>query len=240
MKNQKTLRIIGVIAIFALAFVLTKSIFFNNAPLSIDAEPTGPQVIAQNPIEGQRLTLEPSIQFTFDRDMDKAATEKAFSLLSNGEPVPGQLTWLDTRTFSFSPDSKLTPATEYMAVITTSAIAKDGTSPEEEIKIEFMTVETLSVSQVFPAPDTQEVDLNSTITVIFNHPVVPLNIVEEQDKLPQPLKFTPAINGKGEWVNSSVYVFQPEELLTSGTSYQVRVDPKLQDTLENTLGESYI
>ncbi|MBK7316241.1 Ig-like domain-containing protein, partial [Candidatus Villigracilis affinis] len=103
-----------------------------------------------------------------------------------------------------------------------------------------MTVETLSVSQVFPAPDTAGVDLNSTITVIFNHPVVPLNIVEEQDKLPQPLKFTPTIKGKGEWVNSSVYVFQPEEILLSGTSYQVKVDAGIEDTLGNPLGESYI
>ncbi|MBK7316240.1 hypothetical protein [Candidatus Villigracilis affinis] len=103
MNNQKLLRIFGGLIILVLAFVLTKSIFFNNAPLSIEAEPTGPQVIAQNPIEGQRLTLEPSIQFTFDRDMDTAATEKAFSLLSDGEPVSGQLTWIDARTFSFFP-----------------------------------------------------------------------------------------------------------------------------------------
>ena len=93
------------------------------------------------------------------------------------------------------------------------------------------------MAQVFPAQDTQEVDLNTSITVIFNHPVVPVTIVEEQSKLPQPLKFTPAVEGKGEWVNSSVYVYQPEEILLSGTSYQVSVEAGIKDTLGNALDE---
>lgn len=240
MSEKQIARGVGIFAILALAAILTKSIFFNNTALPINAEPTGPQLIAQNPIEGQRLDLDPVIQFTFDQDMNTAATEKAFSLLADGQPVPGQLTWIDDRTFSFTPDSALIPATVYTAVITTEAAASDGISSAEEIKIEFKTVETLSVAQVFPAPDTAEVDLTSSITVIFNHPVVPLNIVEEQNKLPQPLKFTPEVKGKGEWVNSSVYVFQPEEILLSGTSYQVRVDAGLEDTIGNKLGESYL
>ena len=35
-------------------------------------------------------------------------------------------------------------------------------------------------------------------------------------------------------------MFQPEEILLSGTSYQVKVDAEIEDTLGNPLGESYI
>jgi hypothetical protein len=239
MNNKKLLRGLGVLVIAVLALSLTKSIFFNSASLSIAAQASGPRVISQNPIEGQRLDLSSPIEVTFDRDMDAAKTGDSFSLLSNGEAVSGKLTWLDARTLSFAPTARLMPATIYTALFSSGAAAQDGSSPKENIEIQFRTVEALAVSQVFPALDTQDVDLNTSITVIFNHPVVSLTITEEQGKLPQPLKFTPAVKGQGEWVNSSVYVFQPEKILLSGTRYQVKVDAGLKDTLGNTLGESF-
>ena len=170
--------------------------------------------------------------------MDQAKTGDSFSLLNNGTVVPGQLTWEDTQTLTFTPNSSLDPGTVYVAAIT-EATAKDGTTAQETIQLEFKTIEGLTVSQVFPAQDTQEVDLNTSITVIFNHPVVPVTIKEEQDKLPQPLKFTPAVKGTGEWVNSSVYVYQPEEILLSGTNYQVSVDAGIKDTLGNELDDLF-
>jgi len=239
MNNKKLLRGLGVIVIFALVFVLTKSIF-DSKSLSIKAQPTGPHVVAQNPIEGQRLDLSSPIEIKFDQDMDPLKTGDSFSLLShNGETVSGKGTWSDARTFLFTPATALESGTVYTAVFSTQASATDGNAVQENIEIEFKTVEALTVAQVFPAQDTQEVDLASSITVIFNHPVVPVTIVEEQSKLPQPLKFTPAVNGKGEWVNSSVYVFQPEEILLSGTSYNVKIDAGLQDTNGNLLEESF-
>ena len=171
--------------------------------------------------------------------MDTEKTSSSFSFLANGESVPGQLTWVNARTFVFAPNTQLQPATVYLAVFSTQAIAKDGTFPQKNIEIEFKTIEAFAVAQVFPAPDTQEVDLTSSVTVIFNHPIVPVTIKEEQGKLPQPLKFTPEIKGQGEWVSSSVYVFQPEKILLSGIDYQVRIDEGIKDTLGNTLDKPY-
>ncbi len=240
MNNKTLLRGLGFLLIAALAFILSTSVFIDNAPLSIEAQATGPRVIAQDPMDGQRLDLSSSIEIKFNREMDPLKTGGSFSLLSpDGEAVSGKGTWFNTRTFSFTPDTALESGTVYTATFSTQAAAIDNTSPKENIEIEFKTVEALAVGQVFPAPDTLDVDLTSSITVIFNRPVVPVTIVEEQSKLPQPLKFTPAVKGKGEWVNSSVYVFQPEEILLSGTSYRVSVDAGLTDTLGNALGKSY-
>jgi uncharacterized protein YfaS (alpha-2-macroglobulin family) len=246
MNNKKILRALGILVAIVLALVLSKSIFYDNAPLSIKPQPTGPHVVAQNPMEGQRLDLSAPIKIQFDRDMEQTKTGDSFSLLANPstgsgqaqKAVPGQLTWDNAQTLTFTPDAPLDPGTVYTATIT-EATAKNGTSAKEKIEIEFKTIEALAVAQVFPAQDTQEVDLNTSITVIFNHPVVPVTIIEEQSKLPQPLKFTPEVKGKGEWVNSSVYVFQPEKILLSGTSYQVSVEAGIKDTLGNTLEKSY-
>ncbi|MBI5952221.1 MAG: Ig-like domain-containing protein [Chloroflexi bacterium] len=242
MENKKLLGALGILGVIIVAVVVAAGLFISNkaATPSIKPQPAGPRVIGQVPAEGERLdaSRSDSIQIQFDSEMDVDKTGSSFSISANGGTVSGQLTWDDARTLTFTPDSPLEPGTVYTATIT-EATSKDGVPADDTIKLEFKTLETLAVAQVFPAADTPEVDLNTSITVIFNHPVVPLTIVEEQDKLPQPLKFKPEVKGKGEWVNSSVYVFQPDEILLSGTSYQVSVEKGLKDTLGNALDKSH-
>src|SRR5262245_57857611 len=206
--NRKILvRIFGVLIILVLVLSLSRSIFQSTTDLPIDEQLLGPYVIRQDPPEGQRLNLDSVIEITFDRDMDPLKTSNAFSFLSGTEKVAGEMNWLNARTFIFAPQKPLTASTEYVAVIDSTAASPDGTAFQGPVELEFTTVDQLAVAQVFPADESSEVDLNSTITVIFNHPIVPLRIEEEQADLPQPLKFTPSIKGKGEWLNSSVYVF---------------------------------
>lgn len=209
--------------------------------LTVQARPAqaGPQVLEQVPMPGQRLDLSAAIQIEFDRDMDAAQTGDSFAFLGpDDEPVPGKLTWLDPRNLSFQPARPLQPATAYTALIE-NAVGQDGSIAPEAIRLEFKTIESLAVAQVFPAPDAEDIDPATTITVIFNRPVVPLVIAEEQQGLPQPLEISPAVTGKGEWLNSSVYVFQPEKPLVSGNSYTARVDASLTDSTGNELGEPF-
>ena len=204
--------------------------------VQITQVPSEPQVVAQEPLAGERLDLSPVIKFTFDLDMDQAKTTDSFSLLGpDQKPVPGKGTWLDARTFSFKPDSKLQPSTAYKAVFSTDATAADGTSPQAAIELDFQSVDALTVGQTFPATDAEEVDPTTTITVIFNRPVVPVTIQEEQSNLPQPIEISPTTDGQGEWVNSSVYVFQPEKPLLSGSRYTVRVGAGLKDATGKVL-----
>jgi uncharacterized protein YfaS (alpha-2-macroglobulin family) len=238
--NKQYRRWIVIAVVLLLAFVVSRSIYLEaGKPLSVEVQSTGPQIVEQNPMEGQRLDLAGTIELTFDRDMDQVKTGEAFSLLADGGPVLGQVTWRDARTLVFTPEVRLRPATVYLAGFSAQAAGLDGTTLPESIQIEFKTVEALAVSQVFPAEGTENVSVDSSITVIFNHPVVPVTIVEEQEGLPQPLKFTPEVTGGGEWVNSSVYVFQPEQTLLSGTRYQVRMEAGLEDVSGNALGESF-
>ena len=211
------------------------------SPISIEPVPVdSPFLVGQTPLDGERLLLDAPITLTFDRDMDKAQTEAAFTFADeNGDVVHGAITWTDSRTLRFTPDGQLAPASTYVASISTSAASADGKSPFSDIRVEFKTVESLTVGQVFPADGASEIDLDSTITVIFNRPIVPVTIAEEQADLPMPISIEPEVAGSGEWVSSSVYVFQPEKLLASGTRYEVRVEAELKDTLGMSLDESY-
>ncbi len=237
MNNNKFLGSLGILAVIVAAAV-GSSIYFKNISPAIKPQSVAPQVVSQTPGTGERLDLSAPIQIHFDREMDTNKTGDSFTFSSNHGPVQGQLTWGDAQTLIFTPDTPLTPGTEYSATITQAA-SKDGTPVREIINLKFKTIEALAVAQTFPGKDTIEVDLNTSITVIFNHPIVPVTLKEGQTKLPQPLKFTPEVHGKGEWVNSSVYVFQPDDLLLSGTSYHVSVEKGIQDTLKNTLDAAF-
>ncbi len=238
---NKPIRLLLLVAFLLSACAPTSTVTPTPAPIDVNPVPTDvPTIIAQSPAEGERLSLDPTIELTFDRDMDKGKTESAFTFIdSNGKAVAGKISWPDAHTLRFVPDRGLAPASTYVASVSTSAASADGKSPTEDIRLEFKTVESLAVGQVFPADGAEDIDLDSTITVIFNQPVVPVTIAEEQAALPQPISITPEVAGTGEWVSSSVYVFQPEKLLSSGTNYQVSVERGLKDSLGMSLDESY-
>jgi hypothetical protein len=240
MENKKLLGALGILGVIIAAVIVAAGLFITDkaAAPSIEPQPAAPRVIAQVPARGERLDLSAPIQIQFDTDMNTAKTGGSFSFFTRDGNISGQLTWDGARTLKFTPDAPLKPGTDCIATIA-NATSSDGVPAEGIIELEFKTFETLAVSQVFPMQNATGVNLDTSITVIFNHPVVPLTIVEEQDKLPQPLKFQPEVKGKGEWVNSSVYVFQPDEILLSGTSYQVSVEKGLKDTLGNALDQSY-
>jgi alpha-2-macroglobulin len=243
-KNLHWILLAGIALLFVIVFSITKTSGTQSREnLSVQAIPNqvGLQVIAQNPVVGQRLGLSPTIQITFDRGMEQGKTSNAFSLLGpDNKPVTGQSAWRDARTFEFTPTSKLEPASTYLGVFSTSATALDGTSPKENIQLNFTTVEGLKVGQVFPIADAEDVDSTTNITVIFNHPVVPITIQEEQSGLPQPIELSPQVKGQGQWVNSSVYVFQPDPALLSGIRYTIRVGAGLKDTNGDALDQSFV
>ena len=56
---------------------------------------------------------------------------------------------------------------------------------------------------------------------MFNRPVVPLMMSGDQADLPNPLSIVPETAGQGEWLNTSVYVFRPDEALIGRASYNV-------------------
>lgn len=87
----------------------------------------------------------------------------------------------------------------------------------------------LIVADTFPAPDSNNVPPDSAITVIFNRPVVPLTTREDAANLPSPITISPEVDGLGEWVNTSIYLFRPSRFFDGGTTYTVTVNPELTD-----------
>jgi len=206
-----------------------------------DGSPIAPQVIEFQPQGGSELSLDGKIQFTFDQEMDQETTESSIEIIDqDGEKVVGHTTWVNTRTIQFQPTDQLKPGTIYYANLGSSAKSVKGLQIKEPFSFQFSSVGDLEISQVFPANEAQDIESNAIITVIFNRPIAPLVILEEKGGLIDPLSFTPQIEGKGEWINTSVYAFEPDPPLHSGETYTISIPAGLEDaTGESSLVEDY-
>lgn len=190
-----------------------------------------PQILSRQPAPGVEAVLEPSIDLVFDQPMDPANTQNAFQLSGpDAKTLSGQFSWPDPTHLHFKPVQPLIPGTLYQVTLSEKAVSKGGAALNIPYTFRFSTLTPLQISQVFPAQNTTEVEANTRVTVMFNRPVVALGIAEDQKKLVQPLHITPEVSGQGEWINTSVYVFQPDQPLKTNTKYTVTVKASLQDS----------
>ena len=95
--------------------------------------------------------------------------------------------WADARTLRFTPAQPLQRGALYDVTLGQAAKAADGAPINGAYQFRFATAGFLEVGQVIPADGAQDVQAGSAITVLFNRPVVPLTVVEQQGNAPQPL-----------------------------------------------------
>ena len=200
-------------------------------------EPPAPRVVETAPLAGEELALDDPVTFYFDQPMERVSVEDAFSV---SPAVEGTLTWAGDSALTFTPDDAYDRATEYTFTIDVGATSADGAALAEPFELALRTTGYLEVAEVLPAPGSEAVDTDSVITVIFNRPVVPLVTVDERDALPDPLAFDPPVEGDGEWINTSIYLFTPADGLRGGESYTATVRAGLEDVTGGVLAEDYV
>jgi uncharacterized protein YfaS (alpha-2-macroglobulin family) len=195
-----------------------------------------PRLLYRSPAPGEEQPLDAPIELTFDEPMDKASVEAAFTI---SPTVQGRFTWPDDHTLAFAPTGGLERGVRYRVAIAATAENIEGKLLEETTDFDFSTVGFLAVSEVMPTPGSDELNPDMTVTVVFNRPVVPLMAISQQAGLPDPLTFVPPVQGKGEWLNTSIYLFRPDEGFLPATEYKARVAAGLTDTTGGILEEDY-
>jgi len=188
------------------------------------------------PETGEAQALDAPIELIFDQPMDADSVAEAFAI----EPsVNGELDWADSRTLLFKPAEPLARGASYRVTVDQSARNAEGMALADPVTFNFQTVGHLVVSEVQPAPDSEDVAPDTSVTVVFNRPVVPLTTIGDQEGLVDPLTFTPPVQGTGEWLNTSIYRFHPEGGFLPATVYTARVSAGLSDTGGSPLAEDY-
>ncbi len=230
--------ILALVAAVAIAGVGGLVLLSNRPPVTLIAE-LPPALIERAPQRGEEQGTTAPIVLMFDKPMDRVSTQQALSI---SPAVPYSIAWEANDTLL-----KITPSGEgfdrdatYEVRVSTGATAANGKNLVQELLFKFKAVGFLEVTQVIPAPDTPEVAIGSDITVMFNRPVVPLTAISAQGNLPQPLAFDPPVEGSGEWLNTSIYVFHPETALAAGTTYTAKVAAGLTDPSGAPLREDYV
>ena len=158
---------------------------------SIELPPLPPSLVETQPTQGEELPLQNPIYLYFDQPMDQASVAIALEI---EPPIQAELNWTDEATLCIQPSESLLVATLYTITIGTEAKSAIGLAIPEAIRQEFTTVGYLEVTQVIPEPGSMEVNPSAPITLVFNRPVVPLQVGGD---LPHPLTFTPPRSGRG-------------------------------------------
>ncbi|MFQ3536020.1 MAG: Ig-like domain-containing protein [Aggregatilineales bacterium] len=195
-----------------------------------------PRVLASMPAQREIAPPTSLVQLVFDQPMDRTSVETAFLI---DPPVDGALRWTDDQTLVFVPAAPLPRGTAYLVQLDTTARSAQGLPLETRFRLNFQVAPNLSVNQVIPAPNAESIATNATITVIFDRPVVPLAVTGAQADLPQPLSFTPPLEGSGEWIGTAIYQFTPKNGLAGGTLYTATISADLSDVDGSTLSAPY-
>ncbi|NJM41121.1 MAG: hypothetical protein HC853_10250, partial [Anaerolineae bacterium] len=199
-----------------------------------------PVLVDRSPVSGEELQPDQPIVLTFDQPMDYASVEG--SVLIGGQPIASnlKLEWpADNIVRILPPDGGWQKSGNYEVTLNEGAKSAKGLGLARPEAFALNTIGTLSVAQTIPPQGAVDVSADSPITVLFNRPVVPLTTIAQQAELPKPLTFDPPIEGTGEWLNTSIYVFRPSQALAGGAQYTGKVMAGLKDTTGALLQDDF-
>ncbi|MFP4321420.1 MAG: Ig-like domain-containing protein, partial [Anaerolineales bacterium] len=219
----------------------------------VSAEPVAqtdgipPRVVEITPPAGAELGLDDPITLFFDQAMDQSSVDEALTLaraaVAEGEAILPAVTfateWDDAQTLVISPEGDWPRDAALDVRVSAEAESADGVSLDEAFAARLNVVGFLEVAEVLPRPGATEIGVDSLITVIFNRPVVPLATLGDMEDFPNPLNISPDLPGEGEWLNTSIYVFTPENGLAGGTEHTVIVQAGLESIGGGVLAVPY-
>jgi uncharacterized protein YfaS (alpha-2-macroglobulin family) len=219
----------------SLPFVRQTPTTVTQAPTLVPLQPVRlpPAVVEADPLPGTTLSMNAGVQLFFNQPMERLSVEGALKI----EPaVGGRFEWTDDSSVTFLPDQTLPAGSDLRLTIAETARAANGIALQEAIVFDYTTAELLRVTQHLP--EGNEVDPLSAVVVAFNQPVVALGA--EAQNLPVAFTLEPTTKGKGEWLNTSTYIFYPESALAGATNYIVRLNPDLVSVAGSRLAEGEV
>jgi uncharacterized protein YfaS (alpha-2-macroglobulin family) len=158
------------------------------------------------------------VKLTFDQPL--AAESKASFTV---EPALAGDVTIEGADLIFTPGEAPTPGERYHFTLDADALSAAGVALGNPVEVTLVAAAPLTVTSTQPRDGAEAVDTDSQIVVVFDRPVVELTGLNDQASLPQPLTIEPAVEGVGEWLNTSIYVFKPAVGLAGGTDYTVTI-----------------
>ncbi|MBT3321700.1 MAG: hypothetical protein HN392_05385 [Anaerolineae bacterium] len=180
-----------------------------------------PSIVETVPLSGSRIALKREIVFYFNQPMNHVSVESALHV----EPaVPGDFSWVDDATLKFTPSESLDAGASLNFTFDAGAESALGRGLEESLRYSFDVAGALHSVQVLPKDGSMDLGIDSAVVVSFDQPVVPLGA--DADSLPSAFSLVPVASGRGEWLNTSTYIFYPDGL-KGGVTYTATLNSEL-------------
>lgn len=197
-----------------------------------------PQVLWNNPGNGETIWLDSSFTVGFNQPMDRDSVEQRMVLLDDqANSVPGRYTWEEKDTqVVFQPDGLLRRGSRYRLVIGADARSKGGIELGTETVYSFQTVASLAVVETTPDPGLEIVTYRGrgSIILTFNAPLARDQDLEELIAIsPEPVDFMRNYSG------DSVTLHLPG-FFESGQVYQLTISESLKDRWGGQMGERFV
>ncbi|MDQ2693271.1 MAG: Ig-like domain-containing protein, partial [Chloroflexota bacterium] len=196
-------------------------------PTSVIPTPTSfqqtlpPGLVETDPPVGSVLGHESPITFYFNQPVDKSSAETALM----GLPA-GSFTWNNDSTLVFAPTQSYPPDTTLEFSIAKSLQSANGFAMAAPTELSFSVADYLRPTHRLPGPDAEDVSVEAAIAVSFNQPVVALG--GDPSSQPEAFSIQPPVQGRGEWINTSTYIFYPEPGMSGGVQYTVSLNADLE------------
>ncbi len=192
-----------------------------------------PALIETSPPLGSEISPSQGITFYFNQPMQRASVEAALRVESN---VSGRFEWQDDAAVTFYPQTPFTMESDLRFMLASGAQAQNGKELARPVPIRFRVAGPLRATQLLPAPGSADISPSSAIVSAFNRPVVPLGA--DQESLPPAFSLDPPVQGHGEWLNTSTYIFYPQPAMLGGVTYTAVLNPALQSAAGTPLEEA--
>ncbi len=195
-----------------------------------------PEVVSYSPDRERIEAAEVSdVRLTFSQDMNRTATEEAFSLGEEEKNLAGRYRWKG-RTLYFTPFSGFKENKTYLAVLTTEAEDLFGNCLAEQFHFSFFTgteKNRPAIAGHSPADGANPSNLFEPITITFSEPVDPSSLYTA-------FQLSPQVQGSFSWnADNSAVTFTPLEEYEAGEEYNVKITRELEDLSGNHLAEEH-
>lgn len=199
-----------------------------------------PAITAHKPADTGDLAPTTPLSLSFNTWMDHTSVEQSIKI-SPQHPVSFQ--W-NNDTLVITPQATGWDRGQAYLITVDPLIAHSrfGKPLAQPFSVNFKVMDVLRVVMVQPQEHAIEVDPTTRILVQFNHPVVALTTLQEgkeRDATQQVIHIDPPLEGKGRWLTTGIYVFEPAKGLNPSTSYKVSIDPELSDTGNGKLEQAF-
>lgn len=183
-------------------------------------EPLPPVLVKVDPLPGSIIRPDQGFTFIFNQAVSKESVAAALHVDVETEIA---LDWLDEQTLFMTLADPL-PADERITFTLDAGLqAENGLSSATSQEVQYQTAGPLRLVDQYPRPDAGPLNPVGVLMVAFNQPVVPLG----GDSELAAFRLEPQAEGKGEWLNTSTYIFTPDPALESGVEYTVTLNQEL-------------